>query len=302
MGNVTPSALRSLQIEIPNVKWDDIGGYDDIKQKLNESVTYIFSKKDLVKKMGIQLPRGILLYGPPGSGKTMLAKAIANESQCNFISVKGPEFLSKWVGETERMIREVFSLARRTAPTIIFFDEFDSIAPIRGSGIGDGLSEVQENVVAQILSELDGVEEREDVIFIASTNRPDKIDPAILRKGRIDRLILVPAPDEKARKKIFQVHLKGKNLEPGLDIDALSDVIASKTVNYSGADIASIITEAGIVGLNENRDYISGSDIANALEESRPGLNDKVIQFYEKMGEFFKAKQVEKKYTNDTYT
>ncbi|MDP3103818.1 MAG: CDC48 family AAA ATPase, partial [Candidatus Methanoperedens sp.] len=207
---MSPSALREVFIESPNVHWSDIGGSEDVKQELKEAVEWPMTYPALFKHLSARPPKGILLYGPPGTGKTMLAKAVATESQANFISVKGPEFLSKWVGESEKAVRETFRKAKQSAPCIIFFDEVDSIAPARGNG---GDSHVTERVVSQMLSEIDGLEELHNVTVIAATNRPDILDPALLRPGRIDRLVLVSPPDEKARHEIFTIHLANKPID-----------------------------------------------------------------------------------------
>jgi len=242
---VRPSALREVLVELPNVAWDDIGGLDEVKQELKESVEWPLKKAEVFKKLGISPPKGILLYGPPGTGKTLLAKAVANESEANFISVKGPELFSKWVGESEKAVREVFAKARQTSPTIIFFDELDAIAPKRTEG---GENNVSERVVNQLLTEMDGLEELYNISIVASTNRPDIIDGALLRPGRFDRLILVPAPDEKTRKKIFSVHLKDMSLGKDVNVSTL----VKRTKGYTGADINSVCREAGIIALRMN--------------------------------------------------
>ena len=245
--SMSPSALREVVIESPNIHWDDIGGLEDVKQKLKEAVEWPLRYGDVFHYMDAKPPKGILLYGPPGTGKTMLAKAVATESEANFISVKGPEFLSKWVGESERAVRETFRKARQAAPCVIFFDEIDAIAPARGS-LGD--SHVTERVISQILTELDGLEELRDVTVIAATNRPDIIDPALLRPGRFDRLIYIPPPDKEARKEIFRIHTKKKPLAKDVNIDEL----AEKTEGYTGADIAAVCNEAVMAAI---REYIS---------------------------------------------
>ncbi|MCD6330789.1 MAG: CDC48 family AAA ATPase [Thermoplasmata archaeon] len=245
--SMTPSALREVVIETPNVHWDDIGGLEEAKQKLREAVEWPLKYNDLFSHMDAKPPKGILLYGPPGTGKTLLAKAVATESEANFISVKGPEFLSKWVGESERAVRETFRKARQAAPCVVFFDEIDAIAPARGS-LGD--THVTERVISQLLTELDGLEELRDVTVIAATNRPDIIDPALLRPGRFDRLIYIPPPDKKARKEIFKIHTRKKPLAKDVDLDEL----AERTEGYTGADIAAVCNEAVMVAI---REYIS---------------------------------------------
>ncbi|HDS45882.1 MAG TPA: AAA family ATPase [Methanomicrobia archaeon] len=240
--NTEPSALREVFIEVPNVKWVDIGGLDRVKQELKEVVEWPLKYSEAFKQLNTQPPKGIILFGPPGTGKTMLAKAVANESEANFISIKGPELLSKWVGESERAVREVFRKAKQASPCIIFLDEIDSIAPVRGVGFD---SHVTERVVSQILTEMDGLEELKDVIVIAATNRPDMVDPALLRPGRLDRLIYIQVPDNETRKKIFEVHLRGKPI--GKDVS--SDELAAMTDTYVGADIAAIVREAVMAAL-----------------------------------------------------
>jgi len=281
MAEIQPSAMRSVQVEIPDVSFDDIGGLDDVKQKLIETVIWNTSKKDIVKKVGIRLPKGILLFGPPGSGKTLLGKAVSKESECNFISVKGPEFLTKWVGESEKAVRDVFALAKRVSPCIIFIDEFDSLAPARSSGEGDG-TRVTERVVAQLLTEMDGIEAHRDVIIIASTNRPDLIDPAILRPGRMDRIVYVPAPDLEGRKKILQVHLRGKNVQTN-GMDALVDAMAEKTQYFSGADLEALVMESGIKAIRDGKDFISDDDLLSIAGTMMPSLDKETVEAYEKM-------------------
>lgn len=241
---MSPSALREVFIESPNVHWSDIGGGEDVKQELKEAVEWPMTYPALFKHLSARPPRGILLYGPPGTGKTMLAKAVATESQANFISVKGPEFLSKWVGESEKAVRETFRKAKQSAPCIVFFDEIDSIAPARGNG---GDSHVTERVVSQMLSEIDGLEELHNVTVIAATNRPDIIDPALLRPGRIDRLVFVTPPDEKARYEIFSIHLANKPIDSDVDLN----ILAKDTEDFTGADIASVCNEATMLAIRE---------------------------------------------------
>ncbi|MBU4453488.1 MAG: CDC48 family AAA ATPase [Euryarchaeota archaeon] len=240
---MSPSALREVFIESPNVHWSDIGGGEDVKQELKEAVEWPMTYPALFKHLSARPPKGILLYGPPGTGKTMLAKAVATESQANFISVKGPEFLSKWVGESEKAVRETFRKAKQSAPCIIFFDEIDSIAPARGGGD----SHVTERVVSQLLSEIDGLEELHNVTVIAATNRPDILDPALLRPGRIDRLVLVSPPDEKARHEIFTIHLANKPIDSDVDLN----ILAKDTDDFTGADIASVCNEATMLAIRE---------------------------------------------------
>ncbi len=244
---VEPSAMREVLITKPRTKWEDIGGLDDVKKKIIETVEWPLKDPESFKEFGIRPPKGILLYGPPGTGKTLLAKAVANESRANFIAVKGPELISKWVGESEKHIREIFKKARQVAPSIIFFDEFDSISKVRGSSLTDAT----ERMVNQLLTEIDGVEDLEKVVIIAATNRPDLIDPSLLRPGRIDLKIEIPVPDEKARIEIFKVHTRGMPLAKDVDIKEL----AKKTDNWTGAEIEAVCREAGLQAM---REYKSG--------------------------------------------
>src|ERR687898_1184076 len=244
---IEPSALREVFVEIPDVKWDDIGGLADIKQELQEAVEWPLKYHGLFVHSDATPPKGILLYGPPGTGKTLMAKAAAHESEANFISIKGPELLSKWVGESEKGVREVFRKARQAAPCIIFFDEVDAIAPRRGGSFG-GDSHVTERLISQLLTVLDGLEILTNVVVIAATNRPDIIDPALLRPGRFDRLLYVPPPDRDSRLQIIRIHTKKKPLADGMDIDRL----AGSTDGYTGADIASLSSAAVMLALREH--------------------------------------------------
>jgi transitional endoplasmic reticulum ATPase len=241
---MTPSALREVFIECPDIHWSDIGGLPEAKQELKEAVEWPMKYPMLFEQGGARPPKGILLYGPPGTGKTMLAKAVATESEANFISVKGPEFMSKWVGESEKAVRETFRKAKQAAPCIIFFDEIDSIAPTRGAGSD---SHVTERVISQMLSEIDGLEELHNITVIAATNRPDIIDPALLRPGRIDRLIYVMPPDRDSRLEIFKVH----SARTPLDVDVDLETLADDTSDFTGADIASVCNEATILAIRE---------------------------------------------------
>jgi transitional endoplasmic reticulum ATPase len=242
--NIEPSAMREVFFEIPQIRWDDIGGLTAIKQELIEAVEWPLKYPEAFAAINTKPPKGILLFGPPGTGKTMLAKATANESEANFISIKGPELFSKYVGESEKAVREVFRKARQASPAVIFFDEVDSIAPSRGAGFD---SYVTERVISQILTEMDGMEELKDVLVIAATNRPELVDPALLRPGRLDRLIYITPPDAVARKAIFDIHLKNKPLDKSIDINEL----VGMTEGYVGADIEAICREAPIMALRE---------------------------------------------------
>ncbi|MEM2735615.1 MAG: AAA family ATPase, partial [Candidatus Bathyarchaeia archaeon] len=243
--DVEPSAMREVLVEVPQVKWSDIGDLSEVKEELREAIEWPLKYKELFDKTNTPPPKGVLLYGPPGTGKTLLAKAVATESEANFISIKGPELLSKWVGESERAVREIFRKAKQAAPCIIFMDEIDSIAPVRGGGYGD--SHVTERVISQLLTELDGLEELRDVVVIAATNRPDIIDPALLRPGRFDKLLYVPLPDRDARREIFKIHLGKKPVAEDVDIEKL----VNATEGYTGADIAAICNNAMMIAIKE---------------------------------------------------
>ncbi|MEM3806686.1 MAG: CDC48 family AAA ATPase, partial [Thermoproteota archaeon] len=243
---VEPSAMREVMIETPNVHWEDIGGLEDVKRELNMSIEWPLKYSELFQQLGIKQPKGVLLIGPPGTGKTLLAKALATESEANFISIKGPELLSKWVGESEKGIREIFRKARQASPCIIFFDEIDAIAPVRGSGFGD--SNVTERMISQLLTEMDGLEELKGVVIVAATNRPDMIDPALLRPGRFDKIIKLGWPNYETRVAIFEVHLRGKPIASDVNIHKLAEL----TEGFTGADIAYVVNEAGLLALKES--------------------------------------------------
>ena len=248
--HVEPSAMREVLVEVPDVTWKQVGGLEDVKQELKEAVEWPLKFPDVFERLQTKPPKGILLFGPPGTGKTLLAKAVANESECNFIAVKGPELLSKWVGESEKGVREIFRKARQASPSIIFFDEIDALVPKRGTY--QGSSHVTESVVSQILTELDGMEELKNVTILAATNRPDMLDEALLRPGRLERHIFVPAPDEESRRKIFEVYLGGETgniLAKEVDIEEL----VTQTEGYVGADIEALVREAKMAAM---RDFI----------------------------------------------
>ena len=243
---IEPSALREVFVEVPNVSWEDIGGLAEVKQELQEAVEWPLKYQGLFDHSDATPPKGILLYGPPGTGKTLMAKAAAHESEANFISIKGPELLSKWVGESEKGVREVFRKARQAAPCIVFFDEIDAIAPARGALGSD--SHVTERVISQLLTELDGLEVLTNVIIIGATNRPDIIDAALLRPGRFDRLLYVPPPSKESRIQIFKIHTSKKPLADDVDIVSL----ANQTEGYTGADIAALASAAVMLALREH--------------------------------------------------
>jgi transitional endoplasmic reticulum ATPase len=273
---ITPTAMREVYIEVPAVHWDQIGGLEEVKEELKEAVEWPLKNPELFKRMGIRPPKGILLYGPPGCGKTLLARAVATESEANFVSIKGPEVFSKWVGESEKAIREVFRKARMASPAVIFFDEFDSLVPRRGMGYAD--SGVTERVISQLLTEMDGIMTLEDVVIIAATNRPDIVDPAVLRPGRFDRLIYVPEPDEKARLEIFKIYTKDMPLAKDVDLAEL----ARRTKSYSGADIEAICREAALNALRRdiNSKEVTLADFQKALEKIGPTISPDMEAWY----------------------
>ncbi|KYH42468.1 MAG: AAA family ATPase, CDC48 subfamily [Candidatus Bathyarchaeota archaeon B63] len=273
---ITPTAMREVAIEVPTVHWDDIGDLEEAKQELIESVEWPLKNPDVFKRMGIKPPRGILLFGPPGCGKTLLARAVATESEANFISIKGPEVFSKWVGESEKAIREVFRKARMSAPAIIFFDEIDALVPRRGAGYAD--SGVTERVISQLLTEIDGIESLQEVVVLAATNRPDILDPAVMRPGRLDRMIYVPEPNEDGRLQIFKIHTKSMPLAEDVDLKKL----ASLTKGYSGADIESICREAALIALRRdiNSKEVTFADFEGALKKIGPSITPDMDKWY----------------------
>jgi len=292
---VEPSAMREVLVEIPDVTWDQVGGLEDVKEELREAVEWPLKYPDLFAQLNATPPKGLLLYGPPGTGKTLLAKAVAHESESNFISVKGPELLNKFVGESEKAVREVFRKARQASPCIIFFDEIDSVAPTRGSSGGD--SHVTERVISQFLTEMDGLEELRNVIIIAATNRPDIIDSALLRPGRFDRLLFVPPPDLEARKQIFKIHTRKTPLAEDVNLDEL----ARKTDGYTGADIASLANTGVMLALREHiskakdpedaKKRAKGLKVAKrhfdeALQKIKP-MSTEELKMYERFSEQF---------------
>lgn len=244
---VRPSALREVLVQVPNVSWDDVGGLDSLKEELRETIEWPLKHKEAFEYVDVSAPKGILLYGPPGTGKTLIAKAVAKMTESNFISIKGPELLSKWVGESEKGVREVFRKARQASPCIIFFDEVDALVPRRG---GHDSSHVTESVVSQILTEIDGLEELHNVLIIGATNRLDMVDPALLRPGRFDRIIEVPVPDAKGRKHIFEIHTKKKPLGSDVDMSKLVEL----TEGYTGAEIAAVCERAALAALKRHVD------------------------------------------------
>lgn len=290
---VEPSAMREVLVEISEISWDDVGGLNEARQEIIEAVEWPLKSPEKFLKMGIQPPKGILLYGPPGTGKTLLAKAVANESSANFISVRGPQLLSKWVGESEKAIREVFKKARQVSPSILFLDELDAIAPVRGMDAG---SRTSEKVVNQLLTELDGIETLKNVVVIAATNRPEIIDPALIRSGRFDRLVFVGPPGRAGRVDIFNIHMKNIPLAEDVNKEELADL----TENYVGADIESLCREAVMLALRENfnTEKVEMSHFRASLKKVRPALVEGMIEYYEKLQEQFKGgtKQEQKSY------
>ncbi len=284
---ITPTAMREVYIEVPSVKWADVGGLTSVKQELQEAVEWPLKKPDAFTRVGIRPPKGILLFGPPGCGKTMLAKAAATESEANFISIKGPELFSKWVGESEKAIREVFRKGRTAAPSIVFFDELDSVAPRRGMGLSD--SGVSEHVISQLLTEMDGIESLVNVVVIGATNRPDIIDPAILRPGRFDRLIYVPAPDHLTRLQILKIQTR--NMPSAQDVDL--DQITSQAAGYSGADLEAICREAGLISLRRDIETksVTIEDFRDALERVKPSITPDMENWYQGFRKRFKKER-----------
>ena len=272
---ITPTELREVYVEVPTVRWEDIGGLEEVKQELIEAIEWPLKYPERFKRIGIKPPKGILLFGPPGCGKTLLAKAVASESEANFITVKGPEIFSKWVGESEKAIREVFRRARTAAPAIIFFDEIDSIAPLRWAGQGDSM--VTERVISQLLTEMDGLVGLENVVIVGATNRPDIIDPALLRPGRFDRLLYVPEPDNETRMHIFKIHTKGMPLK-----DVSLERLTAATRGFAGSDIEAICREAGLMALRDdpNAKEVTMYHFEKAIRKIRPSITDGMEKFY----------------------
>ena len=275
--DVEPSALREVMVEIPRVSWEDIGGLDEVKQRLIETVDWPLSNPEGFIRLGVTPPRGIVLYGPPGTGKTLVAKAIATQSEANFISIKGPEVMSKWVGDSEKKVREIFRKAKQVSPCIVFVDELDSIAPIRGSGSD---SKVSDRVVDQFLTSMDGLENLEGVVVIAATNRPEIVDPALLRPGRFDRLILLSAPTLEERNQILNIHTRDM---PCPDVDL--NEMASNTEGYVGADLAALVREAAILALrdDDSATVVTSDHFYKALDLVPPSVNEDTIKYYNEL-------------------
>ena len=280
LSEVGPSAMREVLIDVPKVHWEDIGGNDTIKQQLKESVNWPLQHPEAFIRMGIKAPKGILLYGPPGCSKTLMAKALATDGGLNFLAVKGPELYSKWVGESERAVREVFRKARAASPSIVFFDEIDALASKRSSDSDSG-GGVANRVLSQLLSELDGIEPLTNVTVVAATNRPDMLDEALLRPGRFDRKIYVGPPDREARSKIFGILLSKIPLDPAEAVD-MSRLLAL-TDRFSGAEVASTVREACLLAIRASRaetEHISPQHLYQAAGSITPGITNEMLSYY----------------------
>ncbi len=274
---IEPSALREIYLEIPEVSWDQVGGLEEVKERLKESIEWPLTKPEMFEHFGINPPRGILLFGAPGTGKTLIAKAIANEAKANFITIKGPELISKWVGESEKAVREVFKKAKQSSPSIVFLDEFESIASMRRTSDGSG-SDVMNRVVNQLLSSMDGVDGMEGVIVVAATNRPEMIDPALLRSGRFERVLHIPPPDVASLKEILRIH----TADMPLGRFKLDD-LAANLQNYTGADIEAICREAALIAMRAERKTVSKKHFKEAIGRVRPTVTDEMMQYYGRM-------------------
>ncbi|MDQ0564116.1 transitional endoplasmic reticulum ATPase [Rhizobium mesoamericanum] len=276
---IQPSALREIMIQAPNVRWEDVGGLDEAQVKLREGVELPLRSPQAFKRIGIRPAKGFLLFGPPGTGKTLLAKAVAREAEANFVATKSSDLLSKWYGESEQQVSRLFERARQVAPTVIFIDEIDSLAPARGGGLGEPA--VTERVVNTLLAEMDGLEDMQGVVVMAATNRPNLLDPALLRPGRFDELVYVPVPDEKARLKILGIHTKKMPLSGGIDLADL----AEKTLRFTGADLEDLTRRAGLIALRRSIDTstVEKGDFDKALQEVRPSVTPEMEREYEEM-------------------
>ncbi len=279
MKRIQPSALREIMVQAPNVRWDDVGGLDDAQMKLKEGVELPLRAPESFKRMGIRPAKGFLLFGPPGTGKTLLAKAVAREAEANFVATKSSDLLSKWYGESEQQVSRLFERARQVAPTVVFIDEIDSLAPARGGGLGEPA--VTERVVNTLLAEMDGLEDMQGVVVMAATNRPNLLDPALLRPGRFDELVYVPVPDVKARRKILGIHMKKMPLAGDIDIEDL----AEKTLRFTGADLEDLTRRAGLIALRQSLDAstVTRQDFEKALLEVRPSVTPEMELEYEEM-------------------
>jgi len=283
--SVRPSAMREVLVETPNVHWSDVGGLDSVKQELVEAIDWPMKFPESFTRMGIKPPRGILLYGPPGTGKTLLAKAIANESEANFIQVKGPELLSMWVGKSEEGVRKIFERARQVAPCIVFFDEIDAMAARRGLEAG---TRVHDQVLNQLLAEIDGLEEMQNVIIVGATNRPDMLDPALLRPGRFDRILLVSPPTKEGRLEILKIHTKKMPLAKDVSLNKL----AEETEGYVGADIEAMVREAAILALRKDKKIkeVDKKYFEEAMNKIKASVSKQTIEKYKRVeSEYLKS-------------
>jgi len=281
---VQPSALREIMIQVPNVTWEDIGGLGEVRTRLREGIELPLKNPGAFRRIGIRPARGFLLFGPPGTGKTLLAKAVAREAQANFVATKSSDLLSKWYGESEQQVSRLFQRARQVAPTVIFIDEIDSLAPMRGGGLGEPA--VTERVVNTILAEMDGLEELQGVVVMGATNRPTLVEPALLRPGRFDELIYVPVPDRDGRRHILGIHAKGMPLSPDVDLDD----IAERTLRYTGADLEDLTRRAGLLALRETLDSerVTRAHFEQALQETRASVTPEIERKYEDMARTLK--------------
>src|SRR5690606_6634406 len=280
---VQPSALREIQIQVPDVGWDDVGGLEEVKRQLREGIELPLQHPEAFRRLGIRQAKGFLLYGPPGNGKTLLAKAAAREAEANFVATKSSDLLSKWYGESEKQVSRLFQRARQVAPTVIFIDEIDALAPVRGGGLGEPA--VTERVVNTLLAEMDGLEELQGVVVLGATNRPTLLDPALLRPGRFDELVYVPVPEEEGRLKILQIHTAAMPLGEDVDLGRL----AARTAGYTGADLENLVRRAGLLALRQSladeeaQPRVPMALFEQALSETRASVTPEVEQEYRRM-------------------
>jgi len=281
---VEPSAMREVMVEVPSVLWNEVGGLKQSRQEILETIEWPLSHPGRFKDMGIQPPKGVLLYGPPGTGKTLIAKAVATETNANFISIRGPQLLSKWMGESEKAIREVFKKARQVAPCVIFFDELDALAPTRGT---DGSSQAMERVVNQLLIELDGLEVLKDVVVVAATNRPELIDPALIRSGRFDRAVFIGPPTRNGREEVLKIHTRHIPMSEDVDLGEIADA----TEGYVGADLEAICREAVLMAMRRdfNTKSVQMDHFRTALKKVRPAITEHIKEYYQQLETQFKG-------------